>query len=187
MKLLADVYPFQVKRPLAFEAVGCEKAVQTWCSVPLSSTLSPISLETSTKSFAMSGKCPTFQTDWNWMDIHQPHGSLPSSEYRCATWGTRKPDNPDDWVSLTVCSDQLMAERYVWCLHDLRLEANEVIITHLSSHWVEALRHLYVFGINNARLLARDALKKVHHLVSATYPGLGTIIILKSNAVQFAL
>lgn len=58
-----------------------------------------------------------------------------------------------------------MADEFLKGLLDVFSVASPAILSVLSSHWTELTHYLYVIGLNDARLVLRDALKAIHTIV----------------------
>lgn len=62
-------------------------------------------------------------------------------------------------------SDRNMAETYVHILDEVISSGVSSISNGLLSHWLQSLHYLYILGLNNTRLIVRDAMKTLQELV----------------------
>ena len=97
------------------------------------------------------------------MDIYQPHGSQPVAKSSCAIWGAWKDQRT--WRSVASFSNRRVAELYGKLLQRGNTSSPEQSSL-LSSHWINLLRCVYKIGINDGRLILRDAAKDIEHIVS---------------------
>ncbi len=121
-------------------------------------------LKSSTKILSFPGRLPTYQIGYKYMDIYQPHGSPPEAKSSCAFWGAWK-DQTTTWRSVASFSSRQMAELYRDCLTrgNKRPPDSRSL---LSSHWVNLLRVLYIIGVNDGRLILRNAADDIEQIVS---------------------
>lgn len=124
-------------------------------------------LRSNTKVLAFPGALPEYRTNYNYMDIYQPHGSKPTSKSSCALWGAWN-DQKTAWRSVASFSNPQMAEI---CRRFLQRGTGRTELSSLlSSHWVNLLRCIYRIGINDGRLILRNAAEDIEKIVSTLLP-----------------
>ncbi|KAE8444065.1 hypothetical protein EG329_000933 [Mollisiaceae sp. DMI_Dod_QoI] len=112
-----------------------------WHSITSTAVLPKAFSGSSTKILTFPGTLPQHQTQYNYMDIYQPHGHQPEARSSCANWGARP--------KLGVVS-----------YNTPPLELKSL----LSSHWMNLLRYVYRIGINDGRLILRKAAQDIERI-----------------------
>ena len=158
----AHLYPasFRDASQSTLEGQPSDRAI--WHSVKTMSILPNIFSLSNTKVLVFPDIYPLFRTDWSWMDIYKPHGSLPASCSKCAVWGAWPNGDQSKWNCILTISNRDMAETYVQILNEV---ISSGVSSELLSHWLQSLHYLYILGLNNTRLIVRDAMKTLHELV----------------------
>src|ERR1700748_1176245 len=134
-----------------------------WCSANTESLVSARLTQASTKVLSFPSALPVSEIDSLYMNMYQPHGYPPSSNSRCAIWGTRK-DDTNTWHSVLVFQNFKMAMIYERNLrspdHCLPGYSQEQL-----SHWIDVIRPIYKLGINESRLIIRDGMREIDRIV----------------------
>ena len=137
--------------------------------------------QSTTKALVFPDIYPPFQTNWSWMDIYKPHGSRPASSSKCAVWGAWNNTDQPKWKCILTVSNQDLAETYVQILNEVISSGVYSILDELLSHWLQSLHYLYILGLNNTRLIVRDAMNTLHKLVRHSTGTLECFIIALTN------
>jgi hypothetical protein len=123
---------------------------------------------TAVKAIEFSDEIPEIKSDWQYVHIFKPHARPPTSHMRCSMWGkhtTGGGSNQQTWDAILAIADHRMFEVYRHILHEVGTHTAQPFWTEQSHHWVLFLEYLYILGINNARLLVREAVYSLRQLV----------------------
>lgn len=135
----------------------------TWYSVEPTSVLPTSIARASTKVLSFPSTLPPYQVNWRYMEVCEPHGSHPTSKSKCAIWGSWD-DEKTAWRSVATFSNRQMASVYDKNLRGIIKNVPNLSLQ-LSSHWIHLVRYIYMLGINDGRLIIRDAMKNIDTIV----------------------
>lgn len=108
---------------------------------------------------------PFFRTEFQYMDIWEPHRMRPSTLARCSLWGSWKQQEPSsEWISIMVFTKPEMASAVKNRISGQLLHSSTFLVD-LDSHWAHLMGPIYAHGILTTRKSIHDAVNKLDKLV----------------------
>jgi hypothetical protein len=135
---------------------------------------------TSVKLATFPDAPPLVRTDYQYMDIWEPHSKPPSSAATSAIWGSWEDQTADPpaaeqpvWNMVVTAGTEPLVKEFQKFLENLLMQSPGVPLPpeslNLFSHWTTVIGAIFIQEIHLGRLYVRKVAKKLEHLVTHSW------------------
>jgi hypothetical protein len=153
--------------PAKDDTVTDDEGNSLWHSMDLSEVKQSLSVGTSAKMLRFPSVLPLHPITDRYMEIYKPHGKRPSTTSKCTVWGNSS-DNGLTGNSVAVFQHLMMASTFDRNIRSRVLGARAADSANslpLPSGVLDVAGIAYRIGLNDSRLILRDAMRTVDKIV----------------------